>query len=316
MADPFFLKTYKEERQWLVDETARRANPLIPRNDPRLKADYTTQAGKLKRQQGTIATWNQKIRCLSFDLPALKTCPGARASLDSTKAGGMGICTLCYASKGPCEFENVKTTMGMRLRVSRSKDFVDTMIHILEKRDPRYIAGDYSQERDNPGYFRVHSSGDLYSADYVRKWTNICHHFRGKIKFWFPTRFWAAPTALMNSLAYPLGQLSQLSNVILRPSMLQFNEYPERLVSSDINWAAPTGALIFKDLEVQKRIGKGMAVFKSDPSLEQEWQGVWFCPATPRDHDGKTIATTWNCDVQKCRHCWNHPEIPVVYRVH
>jgi hypothetical protein len=333
MPDPFMLKTHAEEAEWAAEENQGidLANAVIAKGDPSMTVRYRTAAGKQMVEQLAILSWNQKMRAPSFDLPALRTCPGAGASLEATQhemaevgKGALlrypGICTLCYASKGPYVWPSNVTRMKAKQDFSEGPDFVDTMIAAI--RDPRkFITREFRLKQYDPRYFRVHSSGDFYDGEYVDKWAVICAEFP-ETKFWFPSRAWAAPTLKIADLIEPLLRLTSLPNVIVRPSALAFNVLPTYLVSiHGINWAAPSGGLIFKDMDnVQVRIGgkEQRLSFRGMPELEKQWeaQGVWFCPATPRDHGDNKISDTWNCVSQKCRRCWEAPDTPIIYRVH
>lgn len=87
----------------------------------------------------------------SFNLPAIKTCPGA------TKQ----CVKYCYARKGNFKFEAVQDMYTENLKLSLSENFVEEMDKELS-----------SNER----YFRIHSSGDFYSVDYYRKWVKIARY--------------------------------------------------------------------------------------------------------------------------------------------
>src|SRR5262245_28582333 len=73
-------------------------------------------------------------------------------------------------------------------------------------------------------FFRVHDSGDLFSAKYTACWTRVCAALP-EVLFWFPTRMWPHGGKLINlaNLA-AVRDLASLPNVVVRPSALAFDD--------------------------------------------------------------------------------------------
>jgi len=320
MPNPFYPATFEMEQKWLLAETGRQVNPVVPGDDPEFRHQFYMK--KKKRdvdERWSLLSFNSKMRCLSFDLPSLDTCPGANRSLKLTKAGGKGICSLCYAAKGPAAYPRNISAMKTRYIFSQGPDFVDTMIAAISDRQP-YTSSEWSVKADSPKYFRIHSSGDFYNAAYVNKWVDICSTFPG-IKFWAPTRVWSAPASVVKKMTPALAALSRLSNVILRPSMIGFNDYPKKVKSNAINWAGPTGALIFTTITptiVQGPDKSTRLHWEGNPKLAAQWErkGVWFCPATPKQKGDAKETARKNCTSTGCRRCWNKRLTPICYAVH
>src|SRR3990167_4511948 len=140
-----------------------------------------------------ISSPNDKINTKSFNLPAHKTCPGAS---DWCKS-------YCYAAKGRYVFRSVKKMYKRNLRSTQGK----TIFSRLGKEIP------------DKGEFRIHSSGDFYSVDYIDLWINICRS-KPNVRFWSYTRSWTIP-----ELKEKLEELRALPNVEVfastDPSILQ-----------------------------------------------------------------------------------------------
>jgi len=207
-------------------------------------------------------TNTSSMPCRSWSLPAERSCPASKLSV--TKLGDNAVCNSCYALKGFYRMANVKGAQSERfdwlqdsLIADGGREFIEVMTSL--------ILQDVA-ERGEP-IFRVHDSGDLFNAVYVKAWAIICEGLPD-VQFWFPTRSHVLPALLPHIQA-----LAALSNVTVRPSALQFDAPPP----------------------VVSGLAAGTTVIRSLPVLDS-LQGVSLCPKTdPRD--GRTA-----CD--DCRQCW------------
>jgi len=115
---------------------------------------------------------NAKIRdtdttaFLIFSLPAVMTCPGANT----------GCLSACYARRDE-RFPSVRKYRLANLAAARSRDFVPSMIAAIE-------AALYTKRGDlrrrfigKKIVFRLHESGDFFSAAYMRDWFAIAREF-------------------------------------------------------------------------------------------------------------------------------------------
>lgn len=137
---------------------------------------------------------NDKINTKSFNLPAHASCPGAS---DWCKSH-------CYASKGRYVFGTVRKMYKRNLRaVKEGKSTFSRLVAEIPKE----------------GVFRIHSSGDFFSVNYIQMWIDICKS-KSDIKFWGYTRSWIIP-----ELRDKLEELRSLSNVeifaSIDPTVLQ-----------------------------------------------------------------------------------------------
>ena len=108
-----------------------------------------TQNSKLKRTSKELG-----VRVFNFGIPAYKsasgklTCPMAKECVK-----------FCYAKKGAYVWSNVQPAFEKRYQLSKTDDFVHSMIDEIMKKKPDYV--------------RVHDSGDYYSKAYLDKWLMI-----------------------------------------------------------------------------------------------------------------------------------------------
>jgi len=121
----------------------------------------------------------------SFSIPAEQTCPGATKScLD-----------VCYACSGFYRMPNVKESLQKSFEVSMTKEFVSDIVMTIRLQRYQLV--------------RIHASGDFYSAEYIRKWIEICKK-SPQTKFLAYTRTWRC-----DYLLAALHELAQLPNMFL-----------------------------------------------------------------------------------------------------
>lgn len=165
----------------------------------------------------SLLTAASKMPGAAFSLPAVKSCPGAvfgTGRICGTVKSDPKTHT-CYATKGLHRMPNVKNALAVRyawvLACMASVDgwtsFVDTMVNAIVD--------------DGRPYFRIHESGDMFNARYVRAWIAICQRLPN-VQFWVPTRCYHGATA--RTILPALAELNALPNVSVRPSALGIND--------------------------------------------------------------------------------------------
>jgi len=111
-----------------------------------------TQNSKLKRTSKELG-----VRVFNFGKPAYKsasgklTCPMAKKCIN-----------FCDAKKGAYTWSNVQPAFEKRYQLSKTDDFIHSMIDEIMKKKPDYV--------------RVHDSGDYYSKKYLQKWLRHCRY--------------------------------------------------------------------------------------------------------------------------------------------
>ena len=114
-----------------------------------------------------------------WSIPAVKTCPGATSACMQS----------CYAKRGNFAFPKVMEFFASNLEAAESPHFIDNMVSLIMAKGCRT--------------FRIHISGDFYSAEYIKKWTAIITAVNEKLghrgefcTFYFYTRSWRIPKLL------------------------------------------------------------------------------------------------------------------------
>jgi hypothetical protein len=133
--------------------------------------------------------------------------------------------------------------------------------------------------RDGCEYFRVHDSGDVFNPTYARAWLAVCERLP-EVRFWIPTRGYqqrGIAVSESDALLAVLRELATLSNVTVRPSALNFGEYPPVVAGLHAGTTA------------------------DNPDIFRVKQ----CPAYQQDG---------RCE--DCRTCWEEKTLPVSYKRH
>lgn len=230
----------------------------------------TTIIRRLRFQFGggsyPLFSYTHDMACPSWSLPALHACPGMVATDDSC------ICFGCYAQMGNYSRQNVLDCQAARfawtkaaLRFNPDK-WIDTMISGILELDSEY--------------FRIHDSGDFFSAEYVNAWYAVAKRCNAT-RFWAPTRSYHGKR--LEPIKQALKRFNRLENVVIRPSALHWDE------------AAPSRA----------GFSSGSTALTSADML-------------PSNHTlcKKTMVAGGSCESESCRLCWDEPSESVAYLVH
>lgn len=113
-----------------------------------------------------IQEGNSKLQgILNFNIPPLTTCPFKTE-----------LCAVnCYAFDSyAMSRKNVSLSHQVNYQMTLRNDFVEKMIEAIEKQLNR------KKYKGKKVIFRIHSSGDLYSYDYLKKWIAITDHFKDR----------------------------------------------------------------------------------------------------------------------------------------
>ena len=130
-----------------------------------------------------LSRGNTKLgsRIWAWNLPVVKTCPGASAA----------CLELCYARRGRFHSPTVQAAHWQNLERAEHARFVPRLVDYLAWQNIQCV--------------RIHVSGDFYSARYVRKWLAVVRQ-SPHITFYAYTRSWRVPRlrkALLELAACP-----------------------------------------------------------------------------------------------------------------
>ena len=190
----------------------------------------------------------------------------------------------------------------------------------------------YAWSVPEPGFFRLHDSGDFFSMGYWRAWATVMAELP-HIRFWAPNRTWAHRSATCEPQEIP-------ENLAMRPSALHFDDPPPsqallRSVKLPIyqkgkggGFAAGSGS---GDPDIMAPVpGTPFHAFVAAPD-----EGFWECPAyaywdkgggsvfgtSDRPAGGTCILAKGPNGEKGCRVCWGghkgeYASVGVVYHKH
>lgn len=147
-------KKWIREKYPTVKEVEKKVNEMIE------AVEIKEEDLRIRIQEG-----NSKLQgILNFNIPPLITCPF------KTELCGVN----CYAFDSyAMSRNNVSFSHKVNYQMTLKEDFVERMIEAIEKQLNR------KKYKGTKVIFRIHSSGDLYSYEYLKKWISITDHFKG-----------------------------------------------------------------------------------------------------------------------------------------
>jgi hypothetical protein len=273
-----------------------------------------------------LFTYTSKMNAASFSLPAglgdyHGTCPASNqrmieesnlamplvdpGTLNRRRREGLPYaftCSVCYAAGGRYSWAKYihisqmarKFWVQKLLAEGRGSGhvFAEVMTRALTMlttlRGPLNIT---VGKKCDPGYFRIHDSGDFHVPAYMEGWCMVAASMP-HVKFWAPTRVW-----IFQQMAHKFYEVAArfhgLPNMTMRPSALYISSPPPAVAP----FAAGSMCAKRKQLD-------------ADPPLAFLPDGVWDCPAYQGDSAQHT------CYSQGCRKCWDSPRTPISYSEH
>jgi hypothetical protein len=159
-------------------------------------------------------TKTSKMPCASYSIPARITCPvGDKLALIPGS-----VCEVCYADKR--NMYRLPTTQRAQLRRLQAT-----------KRPGWKRAMTLAIAKTKKAFFRVHDSGDFYSAAYFLDWCDVARDLLG-VQFWAPTRERELLRTYGNAVP---------SNMVVRLSAPMVDGAPPRVVwpTSTVHKAKP-----------------------------------------------------------------------------
>lgn len=199
-----------------------------------------------------------------FSILALETCPGATEACE----------THCYAMKRCFKIPSVKRAHRRNWKASEQPDFADEMIAEIRQMELELL--------------RVHVSGDLYDAEYIRKWIKIAG-VCPEVTFYTYTRSWR--------------KLRLLSSLLSLTMLANFQLWWSADKDTHAIDGAPPGAAGIKVAYMQSTHGEPIPSYvdlvfrvKRD-TIEKSIDGKRVCPAE------NGIKPKRHCE--ECRLCWS-----------
>lgn len=238
------------------------------------------------------------------------------APVEAAKA----ICQHCYAEGGQYSTGQVQYAQLMRFAWAQAAVADGTFAQVMDwaVKNANYHLGGKGKlktddldengkpiyvpmrgERDGQKYFRIHDSGDFFSARYLAAWVEVALA-NPDVTFWAPSRIWA-----LENMIERVNQINVAPNLVIRPSAYAINTPALRNLGP--GWAA--GTTVFGD--ALKPFDAAGRVVEPNESFD------WDCKAYQTDNDKVTCRDAVAPDGQVgCRACWRHPSYVVDYTLH
>ena len=264
------------------------------------------------------------------------------------------VCEFCYAeggqySTGSVQYAQVLRHLWARQAIempacapdgSPSTMFIETMVAAIQGANFRLAGGISTTEEITDGatattrrettslppepsgrrFFRVHDSGDFFSAEYLRQWKAVADRLT-EIMFWAPTRIWATSWGItaVNEIngAAP-------SNLIIRPSAFEVNEPTPGPRELGPGWAAGTTVIAAgQDLGMTPDRARYVAAIERRPVASgSDPRYDWSCRAYATDDQKHTCRRAvappgmGGPHGTGCRACWVAPGEIINYALH
>src|ERR1700693_4481563 len=186
--------------------------PSLLASSQKCAHDATVVIRSIKVPNTTVQLLTQtaKMPGPSWSLPAHKACPRANGT----------ICDSCYAAKGCYVYRSTRNAQAVRFA------WTVASLRTADARQQWVAALVAAIRAVGCAYFRVHDSGDLFSAQYASCWHEVCRQLPD-VRFWVPTpsgHHPAGPLPVFDPLLGVLRKLAVLPNVTVRPSALNFGD--------------------------------------------------------------------------------------------
>lgn len=200
---------------------------------------------------------NPFVSFYQWNITSVITCPFRTQMCESA----------CYALKAERMYPTVAKRRDMNLEFSKTDDFVPAMIEQIEYELSR------KKNKGKTVFFRIHESGDFYSAEYMNKWVEIANHFKGNRKIVFMAYTKSLPFV---KLAYKKYGKENV-NITFKSSIWDDTKEKFKQMTKDL----------------------GMSVFTACPKGQIEQLGYFSCPASEIFKD---TSKERNCG--ECKMCY------------
>lgn len=115
-----------------------------------------------------VSKANEEVAFLTFSLPSRTTCPFATEMCKKR----------CYAKKNET-FKTVRASRERNLEETKKETFIPDVIEILENNLSA------KRHKNKKLFIRIHTSGDFYNEEYMKKWIEISNYFKNNDRIFF-----------------------------------------------------------------------------------------------------------------------------------
>jgi hypothetical protein len=269
------------------------------------------------------------------------------------------VCEHCYAtggqySTGHVQFAQVLRHIWVRQALetpavapngSRSTAFIETMVYAVDNANYRLDGGTIKADKETGEpeqklppeptgrrFFRIHDSGDFFSAEYLRQWKEVANRLPD-ITFWAPARIW--------NTSWGVDAVNQINtpqkNFLIRPSGFVANEPEPGLAQLGPGWIGQTTVIALpqnigmsdeRELRIAERERNTTPRMGDKGPLGRDPRYTWDCRAYAATNDKgkpdpshtcrKAVAPPGLGDAhgKGCRACWIAPDEIINYTMH
>jgi hypothetical protein len=237
------------------------------------------------------------------------------------------ICRKCYSNKGNYMHRSSQYAQVIRLNwlnAMLSQEGVDRTAEAFKESIETH-AGNVKRRaacKEDPRFFRIHDSGDLYSIQYWKMWKAVCS-LLPDILFWMPTRAWWNPAMAMSFGTVP-------ANLAFRPSAYHFDDHAPVVPGMS---AGTTAHFWEKDRKTDP-VAKGLADWPCPAYAGGKSGGKCIGAIERAKHEWTDEHPLWLEQLKRmvrsldreqldltdggrdCRVCWINRELSVSYKAH
>ena len=287
-----------------------------------------------------------------------KVVPGLEVDL------GTSICNTCYAAHGRYpsavkQFQQMLLYAWVQQTVADGT-FTRKMIDIIDRASYRLGGWCVPVKKDKkivgqkiipaePGgkrFFRIHDSGDWYSAPYMLAWFEICRALPD-IQFWAPTRTWADGVGRMGQITEAVKAGKFPRNLTMRPSSYHVGQLAPNPnappfyrpgARHENPWSAGAVVLSSFDRKARNAATSNRGMIDSYERRVERIEGQKLVRSPARESVGPDDRYDWECRAYAssdgthtcrgavthekegretcCRVCWTQRDLVICYKTH
>lgn len=187
---------------------------------------------------------------LTWSLPSRKTCPYSTEMCRKR----------CFAKKNE-NFSGVRLSRERNLEETKKDSFTQDMINHLEYHLSR------PKVKGKNVFVRIHTSGDFFSVDYLKKWVSVANYFKGNDNILFQAYTKSMP--ILEEYLNSDNSKKDISDINIKFVWSIWNDTPNEYTSSALKLNMQTFKALPKD-EVLVEESNGSFVCKGDCGLCKE----------------------------------------------
>lgn len=158
-------------------------------------------------------------------MPGFTTAISAAACKTGAKLAKLAgsVCAGCYAAKGNYLYPSVRLAHERRLAALGHPEWAAAMAFLIQR----------ATDKGGEPYFRWHDSGDIQSADHLRRIFEVCRA-TPSVKHWLPTREVKMVREALAAEKCPANLNIRVSSFMVKSAPMR--RLPEGTTTSTVSW--------------------------------------------------------------------------------